>query len=167
MKKILKIVIAILALAALLLALGKFIKQDSNIVIKKGNSSQEPLTLELNKTSCAKCAMLIKAKESAAEVAAKDGRTWFFDDIGCMVKWIKDKPLAKDAKLWVYTLDTKRWIDAKKAYYGVTDHTAMHYGFGAREKPAKSTITYDVMVDRIFKKETMRNPKFRAKLLGE
>jgi hypothetical protein len=111
--------------------------------------------------------MLIKSYRNAAEVVAPDGRTWFFDDPGCMVLWLKDKPFKDKAKLWVHTIDTKRWIDAKEAKYGITDHTEMHYGFGAREKEGNNTIDFNEMTLRMYRGQNLTNPKIRKKLLGK
>ena len=159
-----------LLMLALLVVAGVIVvsiyKKDAPVTIAKGNFTQKPLAIKLNKTNDTECAMLIKTERNAAEVALKDGRTWFFDDPGCMVKWLKDKPFKESAKLWVHTLDTNRWIDARESKYGVKDHTAMHYGFGAREKETNETISFKEMMLRVYRGETLANPKYRKKLLG-
>jgi len=141
-------------------------KKDGPITIVSGNKEAKPLPIQLNKTNDTQCAMLIKSEENAAEVVAPDGRTWFFDDPGCMVLWLKDKPFKDQAKLWVHTIDTKTWIDARKAHYGVTDHTEMHYGFGARAKPTPKSIDFEEMTLRMYRGENLTDPKIRKKLLG-
>ena len=167
MKQILKILLTIILLVVAAILILSMLKKDAPVVVVKGNLAQKALPIKLNKTNDTECAMLIKTTRNAAEVVAPDGRTWFFDDPGCMVKWLKDKPFKDKAKLWVHTLDTNRWIDAKTAKYGVRDHTAMHYGFGAREKENNETIDFKQMQLRIYRGETLANPKFRAKLLGK
>jgi hypothetical protein len=57
-------------------------------------------------------------------------------------------------------------MNAREAKYGVKDHTAMHYGFGAREKETNETISFKEMMLRIYRGETLANPKYRKKLLG-
>mgnify|MGYP001551634868 FL=1 len=111
--------------------------------------------------------MLITTQRNSMQVVSPDGKTWFFDDPGCMVLWLKDKSFKADAKLWVYTIDTKQWIDAKTAWYGVKDKTAMHYGFGAREKKTEDSIDYKEMELRMLRGENLSNPKVRKKLLSE
>ncbi len=167
MKKVLSAILSVIVLTVVALLLISQLKKDAPIVIAKGNLKQKPLPIKLNKTNDTECAMLIKTQVNAAEVALKDGRTWFFDDPGCMVKWIKDKPFKDSAKLWIYTVDTHRWVDAKKAKYLTTYHSAMHYGFGAVEKEKNGTIDFNEMVLRMYRNETMANPKFRKKLLGQ
>jgi len=121
MKKILTILLTVALLVVGAVIFISIYKKDAPIVIAKGNYAQKPLPIKLNKTNDTECAMLIKTERNAAEVALKDGRTWFFDDPGCMVKWLKDKPFKESAKLWVHTLDTNRWIDAREAKYGVKE----------------------------------------------
>lgn len=165
MKQILKILLAVIVMVVGAIIVLSILKKDAPITLVKGNFAQKALPIKLHKTNDTECAMLIDTTRNAAEVVAPDGRTWFFDDPGCMVKWLKKKPFKDKAKLWVHTLDTNRWIDARKARYGVKDHTAMHYGFGAREK-GNDTIDFNEMVLRMYRGETLANPKIRAKLLG-
>jgi len=167
MKKILSILLTVAIVVVIAVVAISIYKKDAPIVVYKGNYKQLPIPIKLNKTNDTECAMLIKTQINAVEVALKDGRTWFFDDPGCMVKWIKDKPFKDSAKIWVYTIDTHKWVDAREAYYGVKDHTAMHYGFGAREKNSTETITFEQMQLRVLRGQTLANPKYRKILLGQ
>ena len=166
MKKVLSILLTITLLVVVAVIAISALKKDTPITISKGNRAQKPLPIKLNKTNDTECAMLIKTEKNAAEVALKDGRTWFFDDPGCMVKWLKDKPFKDSAKLWVHTVDSNKWIDAKEAKYKVTYHSAMHYGFGSQERGDSKSIDFKEMTLRMYRNETLANPKFRKKLLG-
>jgi nitrous oxide reductase accessory protein NosL len=166
MKKLIPFIVTLLFIGAIAIIFISLAKKEAPITIVYNNTEFKPLPIKLNKTNDTQCAMLIKTQRNAAEVIAPDGRTWFFDDPGCMVLWLKDKPFKDKAKLWVHTIDTNRWIDARKAYYGIKDHTAMHYGFGAREKETNETIDFNEMVLRMYRGENLTNPKIRKKLLG-
>jgi len=166
MKKVLPILVSIVMVAIIAGIFVSMAKEDAPITIINGNHDKKPLAILLGKTNDTQCAMLIKSEENAAEVIAPDGRTWFFDDPGCMVLWLKDKPFKDEATLWVHTIDTKTWIDARKARYGVTDHSEMHYGFGSRAKPNKETIDFKEMTLRMYRGENLTNPKIRKKLMG-
>ena len=166
MKKLVPFIVVVLFLGVVGFIFISNAKKDAPITVVSGNKEFKPLPIKLNKTNDTQCAMLIKSERNAAEVIAPDGRTWFFDDPGCMVLWLKDKPFKDKAKLWVHTIDTNRWIDARKAYYGVKDHTEMHYGFGAREKETNETIDFNEMTLRMYRGENLTNPKIRKKLLG-
>ena len=166
MKKAMPIVATLIFVAVLALIFLSMAKEEGPVTIVKGNSAFKPLPIKLERTNDTECKMLIKTERNAAEVVAPDGRTWFFDDPGCMVLWLKNKEWADQAKLWVHTLDTNRWVDARKAWYGVTDSTAMHYGFGARENRCKECIDFEEMRLRMLRGENLSNPKIRKKLLG-
>jgi len=167
MKKLLPLFGIILFLAVLAIIIISLAKKDATITVVKNNTSFKPLPIKLHKTNDTECAMLIEKNENAAEAIAPDGTTWFFDDPGCLAKWLEKKKWKKEAKLWVYTVDTKRWIDAKKAKYLTTYHSAMHYGFGAVEKEHNNTIDFEQMRLRMLRNQTLANPKYRKKILGE
>jgi len=166
MKKLLPIIVIVLMLAIIATIIISMAKEDQPVTIVKGNMEMKALPIKLNHTNDTQCAMLIKTNYNAAQVAAPDGRTWFFDDPGCMVLWIEDKSFRNEAKLWVHTIDTKRWIDAKKARFGVTDRSEMGYGFGSREEDFNQTIDYEEMRLRMLRGENLTDPKIRKKLLG-
>jgi len=166
MKKLLPIFSIILLIAVIAIVLVSMAQKDAPVTIVKGNTAFKPLPIKLKHTNDTQCAMLIETERNAAEVIAPDGRTWFFDDPGCMILWLKDREWASKAVLWVHTLDTQRWIDARKAWYGLKDHTAMHYGFGSREHQCDECIDFEQMRLRMLRGENLTNPKIRKKLLG-
>jgi len=165
-KKILPILSIALLIAAIAIVFVSMAKQDAPVTIVKGNTAFKPLPIKLEHTNDTQCAMLIHSERNAAEVIAPDGRTWFFDDPGCMILWLQKRDWADKAVLWVHTIDSERWIDARKAWYGVKDATEMHYGFGARERRCETCIPFDEMRMRMLRGENLTNPKIRKKLLG-
>ncbi|MEA3457009.1 MAG: hypothetical protein U9R26_10925 [Campylobacterota bacterium] len=166
MKKLIPIIVIVLMLAIIATLFISMAKEDQPVTIIKGNMEMKALPIKLNHTNDTQCAMLIKTNYNTAQLAIPDGRTWFFDDPGCMVLWIEDKPFRKEAKLWVHTIDTNRWINAKKARFGITDRSEMGYGFGAREHDANQTIDFEEMRLRMLRGENLTDPKIRKKLLG-
>jgi nitrous oxide reductase accessory protein NosL len=167
MKKFLPLLVTILFMVIVAMIVISMAKENQPITIVKGNIEMTHIPIKLNATNDTHCKMIIKSLDNTAEVVDVDGRTWFFDDVGCMVIWLEGKKFKESAKLWVHTIDSEKWIDAKSSYYGVTDHTAMHYGFGAREKRGERTISFDEMRLRMLRGENLTNPKIRKKLLGE
>ena len=166
MKKIVPIVLIVSILVVVAMLFISRAREEQPVTIMTGNTAMKPLPVKLNHTNDPQCAMLLKSNRNALEVVVPDGRTWFFDDPGCMILWIEKRPFRDEAKIWVHTLDTKRWIDARKAYYGVTDRTEMRYGFGAREHEGNDTIGFEEMRLRMLRGENLTNPKIRKKLLG-
>lgn len=167
MKKILPLVIIFVILGIFAIVIISIAKKKQPVTIIKNNTQMKALPIKIKQTNDPYCKMLIKKLDNTAQVVAPNGNTWFFDDPGCMVLWLKDKSFKDGAKLWVHTLDTNRWIEAKSASYGVRDHTEMHYGFGSRENSTKDTIDFDEMVLRMYRGENLTNPKIKKKLLGD
>ena len=83
------------------------------------------------------------------------------------VKWLEDKEFRDSAKIWVMSRDTNRWIDAREAFYSLSDETPMGYGFGACEKRADEFVDFDTMRLRVLRGETLQNPAIRKQLLGK
>jgi hypothetical protein len=63
--------------------------------------------------------------------------------------------------------DSKKYIDARIAWYSKTDDTPMKYGFGAYEVKQDGFITFDEMSLKVLRNETLRNPYIRKELLGK
>jgi nitrous oxide reductase accessory protein NosL len=167
MKKIAPIVIIVVIvgiIVALFLSLGKAQKM---IVIKEGNLKKVPLKMELNKCQDSYCGMVITELDYASQVIAPDGKTWFFHDHGDFVEWLKDKPFAKEAVIWVMSRDTHKWIDGRKAFYSINELTPMGYGFGAYENKGDGMIDFETMRLKVLRGETMKDPKIRKQLLGK
>jgi nitrous oxide reductase accessory protein NosL len=166
MKKFLPYVIVIVIVLIIVLLFVSLASSQKMVVIKEGNIEKKPLPMEVNKCQDSFCGMVITELTYASQVIAPDGKTWFFHDHGDFVEWLKEKPFAKDAVIWVMSRDTNRWIDAKKAWYSVNENTPMGYGFGAYEKPAPDRIDFETMRLKVLRAETMRNPKIRKQILG-
>ncbi len=153
----------ILIIVALFLSLASSQKM---IVIKEGNSNRLPLEMELGKYQDSDCGMVIENLEYASQVISSSGKTWFFHDHGGFINWLKDKEFQEDVTIWVMSKDTKKWIDAKKAFYSLSDKTPMGYGFGAYEKEQKGHVDYETMKLKMLRGETMNNPLIKKQLLG-
>ena len=136
------------------------------IVVKEGNTKQIPLEMELHKYQDSDCGMVITDLEYASQLSLSNGKTWFFHDHGGFINWLKDKKFKDDAVIWVMSKDSKKWIDAKMAYYSLTDITPMGYGFGAYEKSFDACVDYDTMRLKMLRGETMNNPLIKKQLLG-
>ena len=157
------ILIIIFVIAGLFLSLGQ---AQNMIVIKEGNIEKVPLKIELNKYQDSDCGMVIEDLHFASQVIAPSGKTWFFHDHGGFINWLKDKSFQDEAIIWVMSVDTKKWIDGKKAYYSLTDTTPMGYGFGAYEVQKKSYVDYETMKLKMLRGETLNNPLIKKQLLG-
>jgi copper chaperone NosL len=166
-KKIIPPLIILLIISIVVIVFLSMAKEERPIVMIKGNVEKEALPLKVNFTNDPYCKMLITEQRNSTQVVSPDGNTWFFDDPACMVLWLEEQPFKEEATLWIYTIDTKEWIDARKAWYGRADQTAMHYGFGGRAEQTNGTIDYETMALYVLRGEHLGNPKIRKMLLGK
>jgi len=164
MKNVLVVLTIIAVVIAIFLTLGA---SGQMVVVKEGNLKKLPLDIKIGHYQDSDCGMVIEDLDYVSQVVSPKGNTYFFHDHGGMAKWIKDKEFAKDAKIWVMSLDTKKYIDAKEAYYSLDDETPMGYGFGAYENKQEGFIDFDEMQLKMLRGETMNNPLIRQKLKGK
>jgi hypothetical protein len=101
-----------------------------------------------------------------AQIVTEEGNTYFFDDIGCVVLWLKNHT-PKIARMVTKTLDTHQWIDAKKAWYSRTDATPMGYGFAAYEVKKEGMIPYEEMRMLMLQGKNLHDPFVKKQLLSK
>ncbi|ABB44584.1 conserved hypothetical protein [Sulfurimonas denitrificans DSM 1251] len=130
-------------------------------------SSSDAITSE-NKKSCPKCNMTLPTSNIHTAKLEDDSKSYYFDDFGCLVLWAKEKNISLvDKKIEVFSNDTKRYIDAKAAYFIINDKTPMSYGFGAYENEVLNSIKVEEVELKMLRGEHMANPKIRKQILGQ
>ena len=142
-------------------------KSQNMTVVLKGNNTQNPVEIVLGKFQDSDCGMVINQIDYASQVISKTGKTWFFHDHGGMVNWLKTKEFKESAVIWVKSLDTKKWINGRTAWYSRNEKTPMLYGFGAYENKMDKLITYDKMFLHMVRGEHLRNPKMHKLINSE
>lgn len=167
MKKMLPFFTIIIIIAIIVIIFLSMSNSKQMVVLKEGNKAQTPLEIILGKYQDSDCGMIIDTLDYASQVISNDGKTWFFHDHGGMANWLKDKAFKDDAKIWVRTVDTKKYIDGRTAWYSKTDITPMRYGFGAYEQKQDGFITFEEMSLKMLRGETMANPIYKKELLGK
>jgi copper chaperone NosL len=87
------------------------------LLIGCGTNKVEPVALA-PEDMCDYCRMVISEKRYAAEFIDNEGKAFKFDDIGCMVNFIKSKrSTTKVVAHFVMDFDSRQWIKADDAYY--------------------------------------------------
>ena len=123
--------------------------------------------IKKNTKSCPKCNMEIQKSNIYTSTLTQDSKTEYFDDIGCMLLWIKDNSLhVEDLELKVFSKDTNRYIDAKKAFYKINENTPMRYGFSGYEQKQENSVNFNEVHMKMLRGEHMANPKIRKQILG-
>ncbi len=165
--KILKPLLIIIAIIVIIVIIFLTLaKKQQMITVIKGNIDKKPIDITLYKYQDTQCGMVIDSIKYVSEVISPIGKTWFFHDHGNMIKWLEARDFKDRATIWVHSIDTGRWIDAKEAYYTRDENTPMHYGFGAYENKRDNTISFDKMRILTLRGETMANPNIRKELLN-
>ncbi len=94
-----------------------------------------------DRDSCERCRMVLSDRFHSAQVRYRAGgersKVRLFDDIGCAVIWLRDKPWRDDptTEIWVNDHRTGDWIDARSATFVKGQQTPMEYGLGAQGTP--------------------------------
>ena len=167
MKKILPFLILIIIIAIIIIIFLSMSNTKQMVVLKEGNTTQTPLEIVLGKYQDSDCGMTIEDMTYVSQVVSSDGKTWFFHDHGGMANWLKDKSFKDNAKIWVMSKDSKKYIDARTAWFSRTDTTPMGYGFGAYEIKQDGFISFDEMLLKVLRNEDLRNPSIKKELLGK
>jgi copper chaperone NosL len=136
------------------------------IVVSQNNITKKPINLKPNKYKDRYCNMTISDINYSAQVVLLNNDTLFFDDIGCLVLWLKNQKQKKDFILWVWAKDSNRYINAREAWYSQTEKTPMFYGFGAYEGKKKHYIDFDTVYHNMLNDKTLKNHTFKEQLLG-
>ena len=116
---------------------------------------------------CERCKMVVSDRKHTVQVInPQSGRSYMFDDIGCMALWFDEENITwkNDAIIWITDVDSGQWIDAKKAYFDTMNLTPMAYGIGAHLerssiKEGEEVLRYDAINTRIIEIENQLNKK--------
>ena len=164
MKKILPFLTLGIIIAIIFLSMSN---KKQMVVLKEGNTAKIPLEIVLGKYQDSDCGMTIEDMTYVSQVVSSDGKTWFFHDHGGLANWLKDKPFKDSAKIWVMTKDSKKYIDARTAWFSRTETTPMGYGFGAYEIKKDGLISFEEMLLKVLRNEDLRNPYIKKELIGK
>jgi copper chaperone NosL len=164
MKKAAPILASVLLMAIVAVVIVSVDRRQGYVTIHTGNTERRPVPMEPNRYQDTQCAMLIEDIDQAAQAVDARGRTWFFDDVGCLALWLEDRR-DDDLVLWVRTRDTGEWIDARRAWYSRDSQTIMEYGFAPHESALTGFVDFDTMVRMMFRGENLTNPYVRKALL--
>ncbi len=167
MKKILiNITVFAMVIAVIIILLLSFGSDEGSKYVYKNNTEHKIIEIKPKEYQCSECNMDIEDLDYTVELIEENGNTYFFDDIGCVVLWLKNhKP--RVAKLVTRTLDTHKWVDAQKAWYSRTAPSPMGYGFAAFEKKKEGFIPYEEMRILMLQGKNLHDPFVKKKLLGK
>lgn len=113
-----------------------------------------PGEVRWDRETCARCAMALSDHRFAAQVRSfADGRNqlYKFDDIGCAMLWLADKPWKDDPKteVWVADVENSTWLDARTAHYVTGRTSPMGYGLGAQPQATPGSLDYAAAIQHV------------------
>lgn len=86
------------------------------ILLGCGSSEIKPVDI-LTEDMCTHCKMAISEKEFAAELVTQDGEARKFDDIGCMLDYLRENRDTKVAAYFFTDYATKQWVKGSEASF--------------------------------------------------
>lgn len=147
------------------LAAGSFLLTPLAAALTACSKTDQPegmVEIKWDRDTCTRCSMVISDRRFAAELRGgpKD-QAYKFDDIGCMVFWLRDKaaemPWLADAatRFWVAdlasTATAMKWLDPRRAHY-ITKSSPMGYNFGAAAYPQMGSLDFASMREHVLGK---------------
>ncbi len=116
---------------------------------------------------CERCKMVVSDRKHTVQmIHTATGKSYMFDDIGCLALWVEEEKIAwfSKAKIWITDVDTAQWIDAREALYDAGHITPMAYGFSAHKnkteiKEKNRYIPFEEVYQLILKIEAKKNRK--------
>ncbi len=121
-----------------------------------GEPKTGPVSVKWDRDGCVHCGMALSDRHFAAQVRGGPKHQAFkFDDIGCVVEWLKKQPWSNDSatEIWVMDYRSQQWADARKARYITGKTSPMAYGFAAVTGEEPGTIDYTEMARRVLAKD--------------
>lgn len=114
-----------------------------------GDPGSGPVEPKWDRDACERCRMVLSDRHFAAQVrywpeGKERSKILWFDDIGCAVLWLQDKPWrdAPSTEIWVADHRNGKWIDARTATYLIQGITPMAYGLSAQTEPAEGGLNF-------------------------
>lgn len=89
-----------------------------------------PVDIVLNEESCRQCRMAVSQREFSAELVSERGVVDAFDDIGCLVTWLRETSPSGAAGVFVHDYETGEWLDARAAHFVRSEKLSTPMGSG-------------------------------------
>lgn len=128
---------------------------------QKGAWPEGMIEIKWDRDTCVRCNMVISDHRFAAQLRGGEKNTALkFDDIGCLVFWLRDKaqrfPWMADpaTRMWVADALSKsdeplRWLDPRQAHYLGGRLSPMGYNFAAAASAQPGSIDFKAMREQV------------------
>ncbi|GHT90876.1 hypothetical protein AGMMS49545_05560 [Betaproteobacteria bacterium] len=119
-----------------------------------------------DRDTCTHCGMVISDRRFAAQINADSGQVRKFDDIGCLLTWLRDQAAtqpwtsAETMRFWVAARDNSAehptWLDPRTAHY-LAQSSPMGYNFVAVAQAQADSLTFALMRERVLARSAAQN----------
>jgi copper chaperone NosL len=82
-----------------------------------GVRADGPPEIQVDRTACSHCGMLISEPVYAAAYRAPGADPRVFDDIGCLLEAVRKEPARSSLRFWFHDLTTTVWVDGQQAVF--------------------------------------------------
>ena len=82
-----------------------------------GNDEVQPVAINEATDTCEICNMAVVDNQHATQIVLENGKSYVFDDIGCMYEWLDSNENEKIAAQFVRDYNDKEWILVDDATY--------------------------------------------------
>lgn len=112
----------------------------------------QPVAIE-REDMCSYCKMAISEKKYAAEFIDSEEKVFKFDDMGCMLNFVKSKKISNVAAYFVMDFDEGQWLKADDAYFVRSSEvdTPMGGGFIAFRDQTKAQQAVEKFKGKLFR----------------
>jgi copper chaperone NosL len=76
-----------------------------------------PAAVDTRNDACASCRMLVSDPRTAAQLVAPGEEPAFFDDVGCLARYLREHPPRRGAVAYVADHRSGAWVPAREASY--------------------------------------------------
>jgi len=165
-KVLINILVFAMVIGVIVILLLSFGSDQGSKYVYKNNTEYKLITIKPKEYQCSECNMDIEDLDYLVELIAENGNTYFFDDVGCVVLWLKNHS-PKIHTLMVKTLDTHQWLKATDAWYSRTARSPMGYGFAPYAEKKEGFIPFKEMRLLMLQGKNLHDPFVKKRLLGE
>jgi copper chaperone NosL len=123
------------------------------------STTTPPATLDAAHDTCASCRMVVSEQRLASQVVAPYEEPRFFDDLGCLARYLSEHP-AQPSGARVYVADhrTRDWVPAEQAIYSsvpsitapMGSHVVAHASVQSRDDDRSTPGGSPVPVQELF-----------------
>lgn len=115
--------------------------------------------IKWDRDTCTRCRMAISDRRFAAEVrGGPQDQVFKFDDIGCVLFWLKEQAWGQEAnvRLWLADAASKpdrlTWLDPRQARFVGGKASPMGYNFAAYGAVEGNSLSFEQMREQVLAK---------------